>query len=259
MIRDRFNQNFEEYQRQRIISLVPSITETLFDLGLGNQIIGVTRYCIYPIEAQQKHKIGGTKSPKLEFIKNLKPDLIFVNEEENTIDDFEQLRQIAPTFVTYPKTVEEGFKLVYNLAKLLDVERNHIEFVRSNYDQLLTEVKKKEFPMKSVFCPIWKDPWMTINSDTYINSMLNLFNLENIFFGKTERYPRIELSEIREDIDLILLPDEPFKFGETEEEYLKTLKHFKNSKFYLINGSYVSWYGTRILKALPYFLNLLSS
>ena len=95
MTRDILNQNFENYKRQRIISLVPSITETLFDLGMGDQVIGVTRYCIYPNDAQKKLKVGGTKSPKLETIKNLKPDLILINQEENRVDDYNQLQQIA--------------------------------------------------------------------------------------------------------------------------------------------------------------------
>ena len=249
---------------RRVVSLVPSITETLFDLGAGDRVAAVTEYCTHPPDGvADKEKAGGVKNPDIEKIARLKPDLVIANREENHKKHIEQLNELGiPFFVTYPRTVEQGIRMIRDLARLTDTMEKAEELIPSlegAYRQTLEMVEKRG--SRKVFCPIWKDPYMSINRDTYIHDVLRSVGGENIFAGSEDRYPSVSLEEIVEaDPEVILLPDEPYRF--TEDDLPDFTAHpemaaVKNDEIHLIDGKMVTWYGPRIGAALTTLRELL--
>ncbi len=252
----------DEYQR--VISLVPSITETLFDFGLEEKIIGVTRYCIHPSKAQDPPRVivGGSKSPKINLIKKLQPDLVIVNKEEQKLEHVQQLQQFTTVFVTYPRTVQDSLTMLNQLALLLMIEDDlSVQRIIFETEKIIREVKTwtstidvAEKPR--VFCPIWKNPWMTINHDTYIHDLIETAGGWNVFRNENDRYPVISLHKIRQrEPEMILLPSEPYNFTRMEANELCNIfqpENVKSSKmaFHLVDGSYLSWYGSRTRRGL---------
>ena len=284
MVRDAVGNLVPCQHYQRIISLVPSITETLFDFVVGSRVIGVTRYCIHPPEAQQPPRtvVGGSKSPKITLIKNLKPDLVIINKEEQKLQHAEELQAFTTVFVTYPRTVTEAITMLEQLACLLMLtDEPHIMSIISETTRVVQNITNITNAMDTaekprVFCPIWKNPWMTINADTFIHDMITIAGGINIFHDKPDRYPTISLDEIKNRTpDLILLPDEPYHFTETEARELKAL--FNNNTttntnnnettsqmmprphVTFIPGSYLSWYGTRTRIGLQTLHDIIST
>lgn len=248
----------------RVISLVPSITEILFDIGLGDIVIGVTTFCIYPSYAKKSPRliIGGTKNPDINLIQSLKPDLIIVNKEENRVKDFHKLNKIASVFVTYPKTIKETIELVVKLAKLFDIYNqasvnNIILNMESTYLEILKQTELMHESTKiRFFCPIWKKPWITLNKDTFAHDMLVTVGGKNIFALKLERYPRIEFFEVLKlKPDLILLPDEPYEFSSDDVLELQSIRALENIPVKIIDGTF-HWHSTRIPKQLENLLNV---
>ncbi|MBI3989280.1 MAG: cobalamin-binding protein, partial [candidate division NC10 bacterium] len=199
---------------QRIISLIPSVTELLFALGLDERIVGVTKFCTHPPEGvAKKEKIGGEKNPDLQKILALNPDLVIANVEENRREDVEALKMAGvPVFVTYPRTVEGGIALIRQLGALTSTWQAAEGIARpieEIYQETLALTKGKR-PTR-VFCPIWRRPYMTINQDTYVHDMIRVCGGENIFEDHPERYPQVTLEEVEElRPEIILLPDEPY-------------------------------------------------
>lgn len=255
LIRDYLGNEFEPFPSAKIVSLVPSITETLFELGIGDRIVGVTRYCIHPEEATKKPKVGGTKSPNLNRIIQLKPDIIIANVEENPKDRIEELMKFSEVFVTYPRTVQESLEMIEDLSILL---LGQIPLKIKNMIQRGLQLLKRQPAQKfNTFCPIWKNPWMTISSDTFIHDLLSTTGFLNVFSNKPERYPKISVDEILEkDIDVVLLPSEPYKFSEEEVLELREFKKLENLPMILFDGSLASWFGTRTIKGLEFFFEL---
>lgn len=248
---------------QRIVSLIPSITELLFALGLGERIVGVTKFCTHPKEGvAKKIRVGGGKDPDLQRIFDLKPDLIVANVEENRREDVEALRAAGiPVFVTYPKTVREGIELIRILGGLTDTA-SVAEAMAGPMEQIYEEtlrLTRGRKPLK-VFCPIWRRPYMSINRDTYIHDMIRVCGGENIFADRPERYPQVMLEEVeRLQPEVIFLPDEPYPFKAKHAEELRILDvpAIKEGRVHLLDGKILSWYGPRIgegLKALRGFL-----
>lgn len=259
LITDAIGEEFETRAYNRIISLVPSITETLFAIGLEDRIVGVTEWDVYPPYARNPPRmiVGGTKNPHFTLIKNLKPDLIIANKEETRKKAYLRLREIAPVFVTYPRTVIDSIQMVETLIHLTDLSSNPrateiLETMKTTY-QIHKETISPLFSRLNytVFVPIWKDPWMTINHDTYINSMLSEFHLKNVFADADTRYPMVDLSEIiSAKPDLIILPDEPCPFNQEDKLYLMGKTRLKADRVILVEGSWLSWYGVRTEAAL---------
>ncbi len=253
-ISDAVGETFETREYSRIVSLVPSITETLFAIGLENRVVGVTKWDVYPPHARNPPRvmIGGTKNPDYDLIKNLKPDLIIANKEETRKKAYMKLREIAPVFVTYPKTVKDSIQMVEDLIHLTSLSRNAhaIETLHSLKTAYKTH-KETVAPLfadldYTVFVPIWKDPWMTINHDTYINSMLSEFHFQNIFADAETRYPMVELSEIIDaNPKLVILPDEPCPFNQDDKRFLMEKTGLGSKHVILVEGSWLSWYGIR--------------
>lgn len=221
-------------------------------------MIGVTRYCIYPTIAQQKIIVGGTKSPNINKIKELKPDIILVNYEENTQNKVEQLMKIAPVFVTYPKTIPEAINQISQLHELLQSDETIAQSIIHQIQEAQRKLKQESIlrVKAKVFCPIWKDRWMSTNADTFIHSMLSEMNFINITANFSDRYPKVEILELPE-VNLCLLPDEPYRFSIHDIKELKKIKSFQHSAFEFIDGSYLSWHGSRLVHSLTYFLEIM--
>ncbi|MDT0689555.1 helical backbone metal receptor [Salegentibacter sp. F188] len=237
---------------KRIISLVPSQTELLFDLGLEDNIAGITKFCVYPEGLRTRKKIvGGTKSVHIEKVKALQPDLILCNKEENTREMMLELEKIAPVHVSDIYCLEDAFKLMRQYGKIFQKEarvESMIAEVREKKKKL--EAKTKGKRIKKVGYFIWKDPLMVAGKETFINELLELNRFDNVFSG---RYPETTLEELQNlELDLILLSSEPYPFKEKHKEIFKDI----DAEIELVDGEFFSWYGSRLIQAMDYFLNL---
>jgi ABC-type Fe3+-hydroxamate transport system substrate-binding protein len=241
---------------ERIVSLVPSLTEALFALGLGDRVVGVTDWCVHPAAGVAKlPKLGGTKNPDLAGIRALRPDLVIANREENRRRDVERLEAAGiPVWVTYPRTVREGARLLREVAEL-GAEPEAFARVVEPVERALAEAEARAgAPRARVFCAIWRDPWMAVGPDTYANDLLRACGGENVFEGRSERrYPRVTLAEVEAAApEVILLPDEPYAFGPADAAQLCRLDvpAARDGRVHLVDGTLVSWYGPRIAHAL---------
>jgi ABC-type Fe3+-hydroxamate transport system substrate-binding protein len=241
---------------RRIVSLVPSLTEALFELGLGGRVVGVTDWCVHPrAGVAPLPKVGGTKTPNLQAIRALAPDLVIANREENRRRDVERLAQDGiEVWVTYPRTVREGAELLAELATLGACE----ERTRAVVDPVLRAVEEAEArpaaPRPRVFCPIWRNPWMTVGADTYAHDLIRLCGGENVFAERGDRrYPLVsEEAIVAAAPEVVLLPDEPYRFDERDAHELQgwDLPAARERRIHAIDGTWVSWYGPRIRGAI---------
>jgi len=262
---------------QRLVSLVPSITEVLFSFGRGQQVLGITDYCTEPAAAvATKTKIGGTKNPDIAAILALRPDLVFAVAEENRRQDVEQLATAGVSvYVFAPRTVRDGIDLLWRVADLLDCQpevTGQMQAIEQDYVETMAFVARRQ--RVRVFCPIWKDPYMTINEDTYIHDVLRVCGGDNIFAHRQRRfplaadlgqqpettsersaerdrrYPRITLEEMAAlRPDVVLLPDEPYVFSQADIADFTPFPEVpavRDGRIFLIDGKMVSWYGPRI-------------
>jgi ABC-type Fe3+-hydroxamate transport system substrate-binding protein len=275
-------------QPQRLVSLVPSITETLFRFGWGEQVVGITEYCTEPaVEVGQKTTIGGTKNPDIAQILSLAPHIVFAVAEENRRHDVEQLTAAGlAVYVFAPGTVRDGIDLLWRLAEILDCRRDVaplLQEIEHAYAETQAQVAAR--PSVRVFCPIWKDPYMTISDGTYVHDMLQVCGGENIFAQRQRRfplsadlgqqpeqtgvlhserdrrYPRITLEEMAAGQPaVILLPDEPYAFSTVDlADFMPfaDIPAVRDGRLYLIDGKLVSWYGPRIGESLRILRDLL--
>jgi len=242
---------------RRIVSLVPSITETLCRLGLADALVGITVYCVEPREVvSTKIRIGGEKNPDLEKIRGLEPDLVIANIEENLRDHVETLRSWSiPVWVTYPRTVAEGIRLIADLGSVTGTEARATEMlgeIEPLYERVVTAAARR--PPVAVFYPIWRGPYMTINRDTYIHDMLRVCGGRNVFADRSERYPAVTLDEVAAQRPaVILLPDEPFRFRRAhlaDFSGYADVPAVREGRIHLVDGKPFSWHGPRIADAL---------
>jgi len=237
----------------KVVSLVPSITEALLDLGLTEkELIGRTKFCIHPEEKVKNIAvIGGTKNINIEKIKALQPDLILANKEENTKEQVEVLMTDFKVIVTNVENIEDNYYLLKNLGNLFHKEEKAQLFNLKIYE-ILNEAKI-ESTIKVAYL-IWKNPYMTIGCDTFIHKILEEIGFENIFKDKT-RYPEIQTEDL-EKADLIMLSSEPFPFKEKHIEELRQI--YPDKKIMIVDGEAFSWYGTHIAKCEKYFRELIA-
>jgi ABC-type hemin transport system substrate-binding protein len=248
---------------ERIVSLVPSLTESLFALGLGPRVVGVTDWCVHPAEGVAGlPRVGGTKDADVAGIAALAPDLVLANREENTRRTVERLRAAGlVVWVTYPRTVREGASLLRALATLgaaPEAVAEVVEPVEAAIDE--AERARPAHPVR-VFCPIWRNPWMCVGPDTYAHSLIELCGGANVFADRTDRrYPIVTEADIEAaGPEVILLPDEPYAFGPREVVELARLAvpAARAGRIHRIDGTWVSWYGPRIRPALASVRRLL--
>jgi len=279
---------------KRVVSLVPSLTESMFDLGLGSSVVGITDYCIHPADVVVNlPRLGGPKTPRISDILSLKPDLVLANWEENTRQAVEALETAGlSVWVSFPKTVRESLDVLWTLVGLFhdQVSAARLETLELTLEWATSSVIERT-PLR-YFCPIWYDQtidggewWMTFNRHTYCHDLLSLLGCQNVFAERERRYPleadlglaqsqapesrdirypRVVLSEIQSARpDLILLPNEPFEFDDTHRmhliEQLVGIPAVERGHIYLVDGSLITWHGTRLAYALRELPTLLDS
>lgn len=269
---------------KRVVSLVPSMTGSLYDLGGGEALVGITDYCVPPPEAGPVVRVGGTKSPRVEDILKLEPELVLANQEENTAATVEALEAAGvKVWVTFPRSVENSLSVLWTLVRLFQLHTGAPKVKTIEVTLEWTARASETRPPVRVFCPIWKGEkqdgdlwWMTFNAETYGHDVLRICGGENVFGSRPRRYPldadlgerpaedagsrdlrypRVPASEIREaDPEVILLPSEPFAFNEKDREQvrqtLSSTQAVLHDRVHLIDGSLVTWHGTRLARAL---------
>ena len=239
----------------RIVSLVPSLTEALFAFGVGQRVVGITRYCVEPAsEVVDIPKVGGTKDVDVDIVLGLKPDLVIANIEENTRDDIERLVDAgANVLVTYPRTVLAAIDELHVLADLTGAEDQAAEALADAASELRTA---PGYPGVRVFCPIWRRPWMTIGPDTYIHDMIRVSGGENVYGDSGDRYPVVSLGDVRaREPQIVLLPDEPFRFRPKHAQ--EVTDELGPVRIYFVDGKDLCWYGPRIASAIRSLSRLL--
>jgi ABC-type Fe3+-hydroxamate transport system substrate-binding protein len=198
---------------QRIVSLVPSLTEALFAFGAGERVAGRTRYCLCPPRAVGRVPVvGGTKKVDVRRVLDLEPDLIVAVREENSRDCVEELKRAGvPVFLGAPETVEDATTMLRELAGLVGAP--HPEAVLGPIERARARLENAPRTPRRVFVPIWKNPYMSVGSDTYVHDLLATCGGENIC-GDAERYPVVTLEEVQAaQPEVVLLPDEPYPFS----------------------------------------------
>lgn len=244
------------YPPKRIISIVPSQTELLFDLGLNDEVIGITKFCIHPIEKfAAKTKVGGTKKLLIEKIRDLKPDLIIGNKEENTQSEVELLMQEFPVWMSDINNLEDSISTITQIGELVNREPeasylNHL--INAGFNDLQTLALSKGVD-QSVAYLIWKDPYMFAGSNTFIDDILKKIGLNNVAIQS--RYPELKLAELKNlNPKLIFLSSEPYPF---KQNHIKGIQDaIPNAKVMLVDGEMFSWYGSRLVKAVGYLFEL---
>jgi ABC-type Fe3+-hydroxamate transport system substrate-binding protein len=249
---------------RRIVSLVPSLTEALFALDLGERVVGVTDWCVHPATAVARlPKLGGTKTPDLSALRALAPDLVLANREENRKRDVAALRAAGiRVWLTYPRTVREGAELLAELAGLGAPPERVADVVEPALAAVAAAEARPPGPRPRVFCAIWRAPWMSVGRDTYIHDMIELSGGANVFAERAgRRYPIVaEADLVAAAPEVVLLPDEPYRFEPRDAAELRALDlpAARTGRIHLIDGTLVSWYGPRIRRALETLQALLA-
>lgn len=241
---------------KRIISLVPSQTELLVDLGLEDSIVGITKFCVHPKHLKKtKTIVGGTKTIHIDKIKGLQPDIILCNKEENTQEMIAELEQIAPVHISDIYTIDDCLELIMMYGDIFLREKeaqNLIENILEKLEDFKTFVLNKERLKVAYF--IWKNPWMIAAKHTFIDELLQINNFEN-YYKTLERYPEITLNANQpETADVVFLSSEPFPFKQAYVEEIRNF--FPKATILVVDGEMFSWYGSRLLKAFDYFKSL---
>jgi ABC-type Fe3+-hydroxamate transport system substrate-binding protein len=241
----------------RIVSLIPSITETLCHLGLADALVGITAYCVEPrAVVRGKSRIGGEKNPDLAAIRALRPDLVVANVEENVREHVEVLRGWGiPVWVTYPRTVAQSLVMIRELGELTHTSAR-ADAILADLEPLLERVRLRVARRRPVpvFYAIWRQPWMTINADTYIHDLLAVCGAVNIFGDRPSRYPTVTLDEVASRRpEVIVLPDEPFRFRRSHVQDFAPyadVPAVRAGRIHLVDGKPFSWHGPRLSEAL---------
>lgn len=278
---------------QRVVSLVPSMTESMFDLGFGNAVVGVTDYCIHPAESlAEMPRVGGPKTPNIDAILDLRPDLILANWEENQRNTVEALEANGmPVWVTFPKSVNEAIEVLWTLTGLFHSREAAVRIQTLELTlEWASSAASEKTPIR-YFCPIWYSQdqdeipwWMTFNRHTYAHDLLEILGGENLFADRQRRYPlqadlgiieaedpgerdtrypRLIIDEVRlANPEIILLPDEPFPFEDDHNTLLcaslADIEAVKNNRIHRLDGTLITWHGTRLARALREIPSLLA-
>ncbi len=241
---------------KRIVSLVPSQTELLVALGLEDQLVGITKFCIHPSHLiKTKTIVGGTKTVYAHKIAALQPDIILCNKEENTKEIVASLEKQYTVHVSDVVHLEDSIALTEQYGQLFQCKKKAQKInklIKKEANAFAQFIKDK--PKRKALYFIWKNPWMSVGQDTFIHHMLSLNGFTNVM-GKHTRYPELSAKEVKNTTtDLILLSSEPFPFKEKHLHEMKNLN--PNAKILLVDGEYFSWYGSRLIDAFHYFRSL---
>ncbi|MBI3503001.1 MAG: ABC transporter substrate-binding protein [Bacteroidetes bacterium] len=251
----------------KIISIVPSQSELLSDLGLEEEVVAITKYCVHPKNwFDTKIKIGGTKKLNIEKIKELKPDLIIGNKEENEKSQIQELQKHFPVWISDIKNLEQALEMIEAIGKMTGKEKRALDIQNNIREQFsLFKLQTSNFSVRSpsdklltskVLYLIWKKPFITAGKETFINHLLEMCGLSNVV--TRTRYPEISAEEIQKlNPELIFLSSEPYPFRQKHIEEFQSL--CPKGKIVLVDGEMFSWYGTRLLYAPSYFERLLKN
>ena len=246
----------------RIVSLVPSITELLFDLGAGNRVVGRTPFCIHPHDGVANvPRVGGTKTPRLDRIRALDPTHVILNVDENRREDADALAAFVPdVIVTHPLGPRDNPAL-YRLVGGIFASREATERLCRAFERAVSALESaaRHFPQRRVLYLIWRDPWMTVSPDTYVSRTLALVNLVTTDGGDRNdlglRYPELALTaELLGRVDLVLLSSEPFPFKERHISEIRASAGARPPAIRLFDGEMASWYGSRAIRAMDYLV-----
>lgn len=237
---------------QRIISLVPSQTELLFDLGLGDRVVGITKFCIHPaIWRKQKAIVGGTKQYKFDAIAVLKPDLIIGNKEENEKDGIDRLTSEFPVWMSDIANLGDALSMIKSIGGLVGKDKGADEMVME-ISKSFSSLSVPSSVKKSLYL-IWKRPYMAAGKDTFIHEMMNVAGFENVL---TEgRYPELNIDQVKAlNPEVVLLSSEPYPFKEKDIQEIQEVLPLAEVK--LVDGEMFSWYGSRLKEVPNYFKSL---
>jgi ABC-type Fe3+-hydroxamate transport system substrate-binding protein len=238
---------------KRIVSLVPSQTEFLYDLGLDNEVVGITKFCIHPGKwFRSKIRVGGTKQVNMDLIHHLKPDLILANKEENMKGQVEEMATFYPVWTSHVNHLADAYDMINQVGRITGKETIATEIcnnIKVNFCKLpALKIKRRAAYL------IWQKPFMTVGGDTFIHAMMEAAGFENVFKNKC-RYPEVAMADIQASCcDVLLLSSEPFPF---QQKHINELQpHLPGVSILLADGGIFSWYGSRMLQAPAYFRRL---
>jgi ABC-type Fe3+-hydroxamate transport system substrate-binding protein len=242
---------------KRIISLVPSQTELLHNLGLEEETVGITKFCVHPAPwFKTKTRVGGTKTVRMELIAGLNPDLVIANKEENVKEQVEELAKHYPVWVTDVNSLDEALQMITDIGELTG-KQSQAKILTQNISSAFKEFGELQPPnpkLKTAYL-IWQKPYMTVGGGTFINDMLSRCGFNNIFSAKT-RYPETTIAELKAaGCKLLLLSSEPYPFKQKHINELTA--QLPGCRILLADGEYFSWYGSRLLKTPAYFKELI--
>lgn len=247
----------------RIVSLCPSLTELVFDLGRGADLVGVTRWCVHPAPGVAEiEKVGGTKDPDVARILALRPDLVLLNEEENRIEDSQALAAAGVRcHASMPRSPEETAAMVRSIAAALD-RRDAGGKIAAEIEARSARVQRQAAgapPVRFAYL-VWRGPWMSVNADTFAHSLLAQAGGINLFADREERYPEIEARDLAAGRpDLVLLSTEPFPFRRRHLEELVRETGLPRASFRIADGEYLSWHGSRTPDGIDYAASLIAA
>ncbi|HEX6942719.1 MAG TPA: helical backbone metal receptor [Gemmatimonadaceae bacterium] len=245
----------------KIVSLCPSLTELVFDLGAGESLVGRTKFCVHPSgSVDAVEKVGGTKNPKIDRIIELAPDIVLMNDEENRREDAAAFEAAGlRVHSSMPRTPADTAAMVRAIGIVLARSRE-AERIAADIERRADRVRRDtvRYPPVRYACLIWRDPIMTVSDDTFIAGLLSLAGGQNVFGARTDRYPTISAAELH-DVDplVVLLPNEPFPFQDKHVEELSTLTRLPRERFRLSDGELLSWHGSRTPRGIDYAESLL--
>lgn len=242
------------------MSIVPSQTELLYDLGLESEVVGITKFCIHPDKwFREKTRIGGTKSLDLAKIKALNPDLIIANKEENEHSQIEELAKHFPVWISDIKTLQDALQMIAQIGEITDRKEKALciaQQIQSSFAVL--QLTPHQRPKRCAYF-IWWNPVMSINSHTFIHDMIARCGWQNVFEQRQDsRYPEITDDElVAANPEIILLSSEPFPFAEKHMTHFQKL--LPEAKVLLVDGEMFSWYGSRLLHSTAYLQSLIEA
>jgi ABC-type Fe3+-hydroxamate transport system substrate-binding protein len=233
----------------RIISLVPSQTELLYDLGAD--VVGITKFCVHPASwFREKARIGGTKDIHPEKIAALQPDLIIANKEENNREQVEALAAQYPVWISDIRILADALAMIRSVGELV-AQPQKAQSLVAGIEKGFNELRPLTHPLHTAYL-IWRNPWMTVGGDTFIDEMLQRCGFTNLFAAQS-RYPTVDITALT-NCDLILLSSEPYPFRHKHLLEIQTL--LPSATIRLVDGELFSWYGSRLLQAPAYFRSL---
>lgn len=236
----------------RIISIVPSQTELLFHLGLNEQVVGITKFCVHPDAwYRQKTRVGGTKNLNIEKIRSISPDLVIANKEENLQVQVKEIESFCPVWVSDVNDVASAIDMIQSIGALTGKTEPALQLA----SKITEGFAGMSFSKKLKACYlIWKDPFMTVGGDTFISNMMDLAGFDNIF-NTQRRYPTVSVEDLRQtSFDVLLLSSEPYPFNASHVQEMAAI--LPGKKIIIVDGEMFSWYGSRLLHAPGYFKTL---